>query len=95
MFFATKPVHFNVCLSFSKWAEAIPIHNHTASIVARALVVNVFSRFGAPRQLLSDRGREFESELFSELMKWMEIDKLRTTAYQPSRMVQWKGFTAH
>jgi len=33
---------------------------------------------------LSDRGREFESELFSELMKWMEIDKLRTTAYQPS-----------
>jgi len=47
-------------------------------------MVNVFSRFGAPRQLLTDRGREFESELFLELMKWMEIDKLRTTAYQPS-----------
>ena len=69
---------------FSKWAEAIPIRNHTASTVARVLMTNVFSRFGAPRQLLSDRGREFESELFSELMKWMGIDKLRTTAYQPS-----------
>jgi len=69
---------------FSKWAEAIPIRNHAASTVARALMVNVFSRFGAPRQLLSDRGQEFESELFSELMKWMEIDKLRTTAYQLS-----------
>ena len=69
---------------FSKWAEAIPLRNHTAPTVARALMVNVFARFGSPRQLLSDRGREFESELFSELMKWLEIDKLRTTAYQPS-----------
>jgi len=55
-----------------------------ASSVARALMVHVFSRFGAPWQLLTDRGTEFESELFSELMKWMEIDKLRTTAYHPS-----------
>lgn len=69
---------------FSKWAEAIALRNHTATTVARALIVHVFSRFGAPRQLLSDRGREFESDLFTELMKWMEIDKLRTTAYQPS-----------
>ena len=47
-------------------------------------MTHVFSRFGAPLQLLTDRGPEFESELFTQLMKWMEIDKLRTTAYQPS-----------
>ena len=69
---------------FSKWAEAIPLRNHTAPTVARALMVHVFSRFGAPRQLLTDRGPEFESELFQQLMSWMEIDKLRTTAYKPS-----------
>ena len=69
---------------FSKWAEAIPLRNHTATTVARALVTHVFSKFGAPLQLLTDRGPEFESELFQELMKWMEIDKLRTTAYRPS-----------
>jgi len=69
---------------FSKWAEAIPLANHTATSVARALMTHIFSRFGAPLQLLSDRGSEFESQLFSQLMKWMEIDKLRTTAYQPS-----------
>jgi len=69
---------------FSKWAEAIPLRNHTAPVVARALMVHVFSRFGAPRQLLSDRGSEFESEMFSELMNWMEIDKLRTTVFKPS-----------
>jgi len=69
---------------FSKWAEAIPLRNHTAPTVARALMTHVFSRFAAPRQLLSDRGTEFESELFAELIKWMEIDKLRITAYHHS-----------
>ena len=69
---------------FSKWAEAIPLRNHTAPMAARALMVHVFSKFGAPWQLLTDRGSEFESELFKELMRWMEIDKLRTTAFYPS-----------
>ena len=27
---------------------------------------------------------EFESELFQELIKWMEIDKLRMTVFHPS-----------
>ena len=52
----------------SKWAEAIPLSNHTAPTVARALMVHVFSRFGAPRQLLTDRGPEFVSQVFSQLM---------------------------
>ena len=69
---------------FSKWAEAIPLRNHTASTVARALMTHVFSKYGAPLQLLTDRGPEFESQLFQELMRWMEIDKLRTTAFHPS-----------
>ena len=58
--------------------------NHTTSTVARALMVHVFSRFGSPRQLLTDRGSEFESELYQELMKWMEIYKMRTTVFHPS-----------
>ena len=69
---------------FSKWAEALPIPNHTAVTVAKMLVTHVLSRFGAPVQLLSDQGAEFESELFAELMRWMEVDKLRTSPYKPS-----------
>jgi len=69
---------------FSKWAEAIAIPNHTATTVAKALVVHVFSRFGMPIEILTDRGAEFESELFCQLLRWLEIDKLRTTAYKPS-----------
>ena len=47
-------------------------------------MTHVFSRFGAPGQILTDRGSEFESELFSQLMVWMGIDKLRTTVFKPS-----------
>ena len=53
---------------FSKWAQAIPLTNHTAAVVSRALMTHVFSRYGTPLQLLSDRGPEFESELFSGLI---------------------------
>ena len=69
---------------FSRWAEAVPLYNHTSAVVAKALVNNVFSRFGAPMQILSDQGPEFESELFSQLMRWFAVDKLRTTPYKPS-----------
>jgi len=47
-------------------------------------MTHVFTRFGAPQQLLSDRGPEFQSELFAQLMKWMEVDKLSTSPYQPT-----------
>jgi len=35
-------------------------------------------------RLLSDQAPEFESELFQELCKIMEIDKIRTSPYKPS-----------
>ena len=69
---------------FSKWSEAIPLRNHTAPTVARALMTHVFYKFGALLQLLTDQGPEFESQLFQELMRWMEIDKLRTMSFHPS-----------
>ena len=66
---------------FSNWAEAIPLPNHTAPTVARALMVHVISRYGVPLQLLTDLGIEFEfeSKLFTNLMQCLRVDKLRTT----------------
>jgi len=63
---------------------AFPIPNHTAATVAKVLVTHVFSRFGAPEQILSDQGSEFQSELFRDLMALVEIDKCRTSPYKPS-----------
>ena len=69
---------------FSKWADAIPIPNHTAVTVARVLFNRVFVYRGVPLRLLSDQGPELESNLMSELCKWMGVQKLRTTPYKAS-----------
>ena len=69
---------------FSKWGEAYPVRVHTAPVVAKVLVDNFFSRFGMPRRLLTDQGKEFESALFKELCDKMGIQKIRTSPYQPS-----------
>ena len=69
---------------YTNLAEAIPFRNNTAETIARALMQHVFSRFGFPLQLLTDRGTEFKGQLFSELCRHMEINKLRTTAYRPA-----------
>jgi transposase InsO family protein len=69
---------------FSKWVEAYPLRRHTAPIVARTLFDKVFTRFGCPLQILSDQGPEFESALFKELCRLMQVDKIRTSPYHPS-----------
>ncbi len=70
--------------SFSKFAEAIPIRSHTATVVARRLVDNVFSRYGVPIRILSDQGPEFESALMADLCLSYGIEKIRTSSYKPS-----------
>jgi len=62
----------------------MPIPNHTTATVAKALINNVFVKYGMPAEILTDRGSEFERELFTQLMQWLQIGKLRTTAYKPS-----------
>ena len=72
-----------VCDYFSKYTEAYAIPNHTAQVVADKLVTEFVTHFGVPQQLHSDQGREFESDLFQELCRLLEIDKTRTTPYRP------------
>ena len=68
---------------FTKWTQAFPIPNQTAATVADALVTNCFSLLGIPHWLHSDQGSNFESELFQELCKLLDIHKTRTLAYHP------------
>lgn len=68
---------------FSRWPEAIPLPNHKAETVAEALVSQVFSRFGIPLEIHSDQGRDFESQVFTLVMKLLGIHKTRTTPLHP------------
>jgi hypothetical protein len=68
---------------FTKWVEAFALPNQEAVTVATKLVEEVICRFGVPRQIHSDQGRNFESRVFAEVCKLLGIEKTRTTPYNP------------
>ncbi len=67
----------------TKWMEAYPLPDATASTVALKLVNEFVCRFGVPQELHSDQGTNFESCVFSEMCRVLGITKTRTTAYNP------------
>jgi len=69
---------------FSKFTQAFPLPNHTADTIADAFQHGWVSIFGAPREVHSDRGPEFESHTFRQLCGVFKCMKTRTTAYHPS-----------
>ena len=54
-----------------------------ATSVAVAFISGWVSRFGCPLLLITDRGAQFESELFSHLSSLLGFHHIRTTGYHP------------
>ena len=68
---------------FTRWVEAYPIPDKTASTVADKYVSEFVTRYGIAEQIHTDQGREFMSSLFTEMCKLLEIEQTRTTPYRP------------
>ena len=64
----------------TRFPEAIPLKRIETVDVAEAMMA-IFSRVGVPREILSDRGSQFTSEMMSELSRLLSIKQLRTTPY--------------
>ena len=67
----------------SRYTILVPASNHTASTVSDALLCHVVPYFGTPRRLLSDRGSEFVSEVWSKLTRSLGNQRLLTSHYHP------------
>ncbi|CAC5404130.1 unnamed protein product [Mytilus coruscus] len=52
---------------FTKWMEAIPIQDMEATTVANKLIERIVTIFGVPMEIHSDRGSNFESNVFAEM----------------------------
>ena len=68
----------------TNWVEAIPVPSITAHAVAYAFLSGWIARWSVPLYVLTDRGRQFESELFTELSHLVGFHRLRTTAFHPA-----------
>jgi len=69
--------------AFTKWVEAYALPDQEASTCMTAAYNGFFARFGLPRQLHSDQGRNFESALVRELCSLSGVHKTRTTPFHP------------
>ncbi|MGV7994897.1 integrase catalytic domain-containing protein, partial [Mycobacterium kansasii] len=54
---------------FTKWAEAEPVAKITEQKVIDFVWKNIICRFGVPRTIVSDNGRQFDNERFKGMCR--------------------------
>ncbi len=77
---------------FTKWVEIFPIRDQTAPTCAGLILNEVIARFGCPYDIHSDQGRNYESYIFQELCRLLEVRKTRTSVCNPRRNGQAERF---
>ena len=71
------------CDHLTRWVETVPFRRNDSAVMARVLVERIMCRHGAPKTLLSDRGRPFMSALAKEVYRLLRVKKVSTAAYRP------------
>ncbi|XP_037776259.1 uncharacterized protein LOC119573219 [Penaeus monodon] len=66
----------------TRYPEAFPLKNISAKSICKNLV-HMFTTFGIPQEVQSDRGSNFTSELFSKVLQELGIKQTLSTAYHP------------
>ena len=66
----------------TRFPEAIPLRSLKAKYVVKALV-NFFSLVGLPISCQSDRGTNFTSKLFAQVLSSLSIEHKKSSAYHP------------
>ena len=67
----------------SKWVEAIACPRNDGTTVVGFIQINILSRFGAPRTIISDEGSHFENKVFAKLMNIYGIKHMMGLASHP------------
>jgi hypothetical protein len=67
----------------TKWMEAFAVPDVTTERIAALFIEHIVSRYGTPRELLTDRGSQFTSQLFEKVTSILGVKKTFTTAYHP------------
>ena len=71
-----------ICDYATRYPEVMPLKRFTAPAVAEQLM-ELFSRHGVPKEILTDQGTNFTSQLLQELYKMLGVKPVWTTPYHP------------
>ena len=82
-----------------KWKKTKAIKAVTKEKIAEFLRENIFYKFGYPRELVTDQGSQFTSNLIEDLLTHHKIKHMTSTPYHPQANGQvvsltelWKEF---
>ena len=67
----------------TRWPEAVPLSSISAESCALALISTWISRFGVPAVLMSDRGSQFTSSIWTGVCSMLGISASTTTSFHP------------
>ena len=68
---------------FSRWPTAIPIPDMNAETVVDALTHGWIANYGVPEVVTTDRGSQFTSAIWTQLLRNWGCKHITTTAYHP------------
>ena len=67
----------------TRWPEAIPLEESKAETVTRAFITGWCEHFGVSKFITMDRGVQFTSNLWTQVLEKLGIKASMTTAYHP------------
>ena len=68
---------------FTRWPAAIPIPDISAESVVDALAHGWIASYGVPKAITTDRGSQFSSAIWRQLLQVWGIENHQTAAYHP------------
>nr|CAI5863137.1 unnamed protein product [Callosobruchus analis] len=67
----------------TKYSQVFAIPNHEAITIAKKLVENFICKFGIPKFIVTDQGKDFTLELLGHVSNLFKIKHINCTAYHP------------
>ena len=71
-----------ICDYATRYPEAVPMRHVDAGSVAEELL-KLFTRVGVPKEILTDQGTNFTSQLLAEFYRMLHVQPIRMTPYHP------------
>ena len=86
---------FTIIDRFSRWPKAIPLSDTTSSSCVHAFISQWIAHFGVPRDISSNRGPQFTSQIWISVSQLLGAQLHHTTAYHPQSNALVERFHHH